>query len=214
MSFLLRLVVEDRPGMLGAVATALGLAGGDIISLDIVERGRGIAVDDVVVELPTGGLPDRLLTAAESVDGVMVESIRPFTGALDTHRELDLIESMTGEAKTAMQAFAESAPRIFRSGWSVVVDEHGRQVVASGSAPEIADIELPWLPLKRGEILETDAEWVPRGWRELGTALMATPVGGDGRVILLGRPGGPDFRPSELARLSHLAGITATIMNG
>ena len=41
MSYLLRVVLPDRPGMLGAVATALGEAGGDIVSLDVVERGPG-----------------------------------------------------------------------------------------------------------------------------------------------------------------------------
>ena len=50
MSYLLRLVVPDKPGILGAVATALGTAGIDIVSLDVLERGNGVAVDDVVVE--------------------------------------------------------------------------------------------------------------------------------------------------------------------
>ena len=56
MSYLLRVNLPDRPGMLGAVATALGEIGADIVSLDVVERGPGGAVDDLVVDLP----PDRL----------------------------------------------------------------------------------------------------------------------------------------------------------
>ena len=31
-------------------------------------------------------------------------------------------------------------------------------------------------------------------------------------AVLLGRAGGPDFRPSEVARLGYLAGIVATIL--
>ena len=88
MSYLLRLVVPDRPGILGAVATALGEAGIDIVSVDVLERGSGVAVDDVVVDLPAGRLPDSLITAAQTVPGVQVESLRPFAGPLDTHREL------------------------------------------------------------------------------------------------------------------------------
>ena len=38
MTYLLRLVLPDRPGSLGAVATALGAAGVDIESLDVIER--------------------------------------------------------------------------------------------------------------------------------------------------------------------------------
>src|SRR3712207_7863951 len=56
VSHLLRLVVPDRPGILGAVATALGEAGIDIVSVDVLERGGGVAVDDIVVDLPPGRL--------------------------------------------------------------------------------------------------------------------------------------------------------------
>jgi len=38
MSFLLRVHVPDRPGSLGALATALASVGADILSVDVVER--------------------------------------------------------------------------------------------------------------------------------------------------------------------------------
>ncbi len=53
---------------------------------------------------------------------------------------------------------------------------------------------------------------MPATWRELGTELAATPLGKPDRVLLVGRPGGPMFRASELARLAHLTGIVATIL--
>ena len=65
MSFVLRVVLPDRPGSLGAVATALGSIGADILAMDIVERAIGHAVDDIVVDLPSGRQPDSLITAAE-----------------------------------------------------------------------------------------------------------------------------------------------------
>ena len=77
MSFLLRVVLPDKPGSLGAVATALGNAGADILGVDVVERADGHAIDDLAVELPPGRPPDVLITAAESVPGVEVESVRP-----------------------------------------------------------------------------------------------------------------------------------------
>ena len=52
------------------------------------------------------------------------------------------------------------------------------------------------------------------GARALGCAgheLLAAPVGLPHRVVLLGRPGGPWFRASEVLRLTHLAGIAATV---
>ena len=59
MTYLLRVAVPDRPGSLGALATALGEVGADIVSLDVVERHDGLAVDDVLVELPHGASPTR-----------------------------------------------------------------------------------------------------------------------------------------------------------
>ena len=94
MSFLIRVQLPDRPGALGAVATALGAIQADILSVDVVERGAGVAVDDLVVELPSGRLPDVLITAAESVAGVEVDAVRPYAGVLDPHRELELVEDV------------------------------------------------------------------------------------------------------------------------
>ena len=137
VSYLLRLVVPDRPGILGAVATALGTAGIDIVSLDVLERGSGVAVDDVVVELPRGRLPDSLITAAQAVPGVTVESLRPFAGPLDTHRELELLEALARAAEgTAAKLLAAELPRVFHSGWAVVLEAAGDgwQVAAASEA--------------------------------------------------------------------------------
>src|SRR3984957_15516219 len=87
-SYLLRVQLADRPGSLGSLAVALGSVGADILSLDVVDRGPGYAIDDLVVELPPGGMPDTLITAAEALQGVRVDSLRPHTGLLDAHREL------------------------------------------------------------------------------------------------------------------------------
>ncbi|AGL28460.1 hypothetical protein J113_21000 [Mycobacterium tuberculosis CAS/NITR204] len=81
-SYLLRIELADRPGSLGSLAVALGSVGADILSLDVVERGNGYAIDDLVVELPPGAMPDTLITAAEALNGVRVDSVRPHTGHL------------------------------------------------------------------------------------------------------------------------------------
>ena len=210
MAFLLRLVVPDRPGMLGAVATALGEAGADIISLDVVERGPDGAVDDLVVELPTGALVDRLITAAQSVPGVIVESLRPYTGAADLHGDLELMEALAAAPADALEVFVAGAPGVFRAGWALLVDG-GAVIAASRGAPEMRHLPGDWLPLDRARRIEAGESWVPQAWQLLATELAAAPVGDATRVVLLGRPGGPLFRASEVLRLGHLAGITATV---
>ena len=77
MSYLLRVRLTDRPGSLGSLAVALGSVGADILSLDVVERGEGFAVDDIVVDLGPQSLPDTLITAAEALDGITVPFALP-----------------------------------------------------------------------------------------------------------------------------------------
>ncbi|PRW62645.1 amino acid-binding protein [Actinopolyspora mortivallis] len=217
MSFLIRVQIPDRPGTLGAVAGALGEIGADILGVDVVERSSDGAVDDLVVELPSGRLPDVLITAAESVEGVRVDAVRPYAGVLDTHRELELVEEIAAEPARGLELFAEGVPRIIRSGWAMVFAHRAggsEHLASSGSAPEIEHLQLPWLPLPRATVLDADDSWVPETWRELGTELAATPIGKPDRVLLAGRPGGPRFRTSEVARLAHLAGIVAVVLDG
>ncbi|AIJ21582.1 amino acid-binding protein [Amycolatopsis methanolica] len=217
MSFLIRVQLPDTPGTLGAVATALGMIGADILSVDVVERGGGVAIDDMVVELPSGRLPDAVITAAESVEGVEVDAVRPYAGVLDTHRELELVEEIAAQPASGLSVLVEGVPRIIRAGWAIVVSvgEPGVDRLASSSAaPEAPITDLPWLPLERATILDSEDSWVPDTWQELGTELAATPLGKPDKALLVGRPGGPMFRAAEVARLAHLAGIVAVVLDG
>ncbi len=217
VSFLIRVLLPDSPGTLGAVATALGTVGADILSVDVVERGNGVAVDDLVVELPSGRLPDALITAAESVEGVEVDAVRPYAGVLDTHRELELVEEIAAQPKSGLDILAEGVPRIVRAGWAMIV-EHSEtgavRLASSSAAPETAITDLPWLPLERATVLDSEEAWIPETWKELGTELAATPLGKPGKALLVARPGGPNFRAAEVARLAHLAGIVAVVLDG
>ncbi|MGE3287263.1 MAG: ACT domain-containing protein [Pseudonocardia sp.] len=219
MSYLLRVVLPDRPGSLGAVATALGNAGADILGVDVVERVGGIAVDDLAVELPAGRPPDVLITAAEAVPGVEVESVRPHSGRLDTHRELELLEEIAGNPGDGLKLLADGVARIFRAGWALVVAREGERsyrLSESTAAPETTAGDLPWLPLQRAVVVDPAVHWVPEPWSDLDTELAAAPYGAGEppQAIVVGRPGGPAFRPTELARLAHLAGVVTTVLGG
>ncbi|MCB0924226.1 MAG: amino acid-binding protein [Mycobacterium sp.] len=216
-SYLLRVELEDRPGSLGSLAVALGSVGADILSLDVVERGTGYAVDDLVVDLPNGAMPDMLISAAEALRGVRVDAIRPHTGLLEAHRELELIDHVAaaGVRTAKLQVLVDEAPRVLRVSWCTVLHLTAtgpERVVGSPGAPETRAAATPWLPLDKPAALDGAASWVPPLWRDMHTTLAAAPLGDPGTAIVLGRMGGPEFRPSEVARLGYLAGIVAGLL--
>ncbi len=215
-SYLLRIELVDRPGSLGSLAVALGSVGADILSLDVVERSAGFAIDDLVIELPPGAMPDMLITAAESLSGVRVDSVRPHTGLLEAHRELELLDHIATAEDNAsrMQALVDQAPKVLRVGWCTVLrsaDGELQRLAASPGAPETKADSAPWLPIERAMTLDNTGEWVPQAWRDMDTTMVAAPLGDPNTAVVLGRPG-PDFRPSEVVRLGYLAGIVATIL--
>lgn len=219
-SFLLRVQLDDRPGALGTLALALGSVGSDILSLDVVDAGPGYVVDDLVIELPAGSMPDTLISTAEALPGVVVDSVRPHTGLLDAHRELELVDHIAGtDGRSAkVQVLTDEAPRVLRVGWCSVVHRRGGaptevdHTAASPGAPETRLDSAPWLPIAEAAALDGTGDWVPAVWREMDTALAAAPLGDQDTAVLLGRPGGPAFRPSEVARLAYLADIVATLL--
>ena len=60
-TYLVRVWLPDRPGALGQVASRIGAVRGDVVGIEILERGAGRAVDELVVALPEDGLLDLLV---------------------------------------------------------------------------------------------------------------------------------------------------------
>ena len=74
--FQIQISLPDRPGSLGAVASAIGFAGGDIRSLVVLHSEEGRGVDDMTVAIP-GSDPTDLLEVLGQIGGVEVLSISP-----------------------------------------------------------------------------------------------------------------------------------------
>ena len=74
--FKMQITLPDRPGSLGAVASAIGFAGGDIRSFVVLRSEDGRGVDDLTVAIPVSD-PTDLLNVLNDIGGVEVVSITP-----------------------------------------------------------------------------------------------------------------------------------------
>ena len=73
---LVRVWLPDRPGALGLVASRIGAVDGDIVGIDVLERGDNVAVDEFAVLLRKSVALDLLVREIEEVDGASVEEVR------------------------------------------------------------------------------------------------------------------------------------------
>lgn len=141
-TFVLRLWLPDRPGALGAVASRVGAVGGDVVGIEILERGAGRAVDELVVDLADAGLLSLLLSEIDQVDGVAIEEAREVAGTVHDPR-IDALETaavLVGAATPAdaLDALAEHARTNLGANWSAVVRLDDAEVVASRGTPPSA----------------------------------------------------------------------------
>jgi len=134
-TFVLRVWLQDRPGALGAVATRVGAVRGDVIGIDIIDRGAGRAIDELVVELPDEGLVGLLLSEIGEVEGVDVEHVRPLDSppgdpsvvALEVARG---VHAATCEADRH-RALVDGAVRLLSCDWAALVDPAAGEVLAA-----------------------------------------------------------------------------------
>lgn len=204
--FLMRVALPDRPGSLGAVASAIGLLGADISAVAIVQRNVGHAIDDFIVTLPPGRFPDGLVSACHSIEGVRVEWISRYPEGAGLETDLEALERMIADPDQAAETLTISAPGVFHTHWALLLDCNAEPQVTFSTplAPDLDEQQLSsFAPFDSAHRVEPDERFV-QGWGE--TVMAMAPLSGM-RAIAVGRQGGPAFLDSELARLRHLAAL-------
>ena len=199
MPFLLRVELPDVPGSLGRLASAIGESGGDIEAIEIVEkRHDGTAVDDVLLELPSGVMPDSVVSAVNEIEGVTVTWISRYAAGGNLFLDLEALEELTADPAHALDRVVELIPVTFRSDWAVRV----HRVTGTGYATSAAPTDLPFVEIERASALDVPDDDI--------TLYAGARIDGN-EIIVIGRRGGPEFVDSELARLGHLVGLAASL---
>ena len=123
-NFVVRVWLPDRPGALGQVASRVGAVRGDVVGIEILERGGGSAIDEITVALPDPSLVDLLVSEIRQVDGVAVEDVRPVAanrpeGAMAALSTAEAIVAAPCDERAAAAACALRA--LFDADWAAVL---------------------------------------------------------------------------------------------
>ena len=140
----MRVWLPDRPGALGQVASRIGAVQGDVIGIDILERGGGSAIDELTVRLPRHDLQDLLVAEIRQVDGVAVEDVRtvrpdrPDTSTAGMLAAARLLEQCPDQR---IEQLAVELRTLVDGDWTAIVRLDGDDVVATDGEPP----DLAWL---------------------------------------------------------------------
>lgn len=172
-----RVWLPDRPGALGQVASRVGAVRGDVVGIEILERGGGNAIDELTVTLPEPGLLDLLVSEIRQVDGVAVEHVRVVAPGRPegSIAALGAVESIVrADPSQRADVVVASTAALMDADWVLMVDVASGEAVATlgevpsaewtmafiagtthlGAGHDTAPGDLAWAPLhERGLVL-------------------------------------------------------------
>lgn len=204
MRYVLRVSVPDQPGALHALTGVCARHGVDIVSLDVIERDGGRAIDDLCVV----GVDDRaaLADGLGALPGTSVLSFRVVGSFRDTDGAVALAAALVAEGNGAVPYLVAQLPHALWTAWAVAVARgwSGLEMLAASDGA-LAPEHGGWLPLSGPRRLRADDVFTDERGDDL--ELAAAPLGQPTSAVLVARRGGPRFVERELRQLHLLARV-------
>ncbi len=194
-TFLVRIELPDRPGALGAVASRIGAVRGDVVSIEIIRRQDGRAVDEFVVDLADADHVPLLLVEIAEVDGVSVETVHPVAVGV-TDQRLDAYDTAVALLEEraphgVLSALASRTCHELDASWVAIIDGENHMVIAASGQPPAA----PWLAAHIRESARMPSDGGDIAWVHLAAWDL---------TLVVGRPTWP-FGARDRSRLGSLA---------
>ncbi len=204
-----RIWVPDAPGVLGAVAAEIGVAKGNVVGLEVLEREAGVAIDELVVELPDDpGAVDAMCRGVRNVPGVGVEVVTEMVADAAPDREGTVLTAAAGilQAGTpdaVLRALTGSLRSLFELSWLGLADaELARYLEVRGDAPSVQWVAAFAEGARSGADPANDTT---------GSGVFVEAVPDTGLVVCGGRP--TPIRRRERSEIGLLVVVAARFMD-
>ena len=141
-SITIRLHIQNRPGSLGRLTTAIGKMGGDIGAVDIVHVGRDVLTRDITVNAASVAHGEQIVAAINGVDGVDVVNVSDRTflmhlggkiavhSKVPLHTRADLSMAYTPGVARVCEAIHQDPEKAF----TLTIKKNTVAVVSDGTA--------------------------------------------------------------------------------
>jgi hypothetical protein len=181
----MRIWLPDAPGVLGAVAAEIGAVNGNVIGLEVLEREAGVAIDELVVELPDEpGAVEAACRGVRNVPGAGVEEVRELmTEAKDREDTVlaaaaSILQAATATA--AMNSLTGHLIALFDLTWLGLADEElAGFVEVYGDVPSVQWVAAFAEGSRSGADPANDTT---------GSGVFVEPVAETGFIVCGGRP--------------------------
>ena len=200
----MRVRLARRRGSLAAVATLLGQWEVDIARVQTALKDEHGSVVDFLLELPDGLPSQPFWDAIATLDGVTIQRISTYRWGGGLRYDLEVMQRMRCSDLAPAHVLATSAPLLVDARWSLLLDTSTLDIsFRTPLTPELTLAELAGLaPFDASHTAQV------RGGGDRPATFVAVISLPSDQTLVVGRPDGPPFVASELARLSYLAAGT------
>lgn len=141
-SLTLRVKIQNRPGKLGEITTAIGRAGGDIEGIDIVSVGKDFLIRDITVNASSEKHDEEIVGALQNIDGVDVVNISDRTFLMHLGGKIEVVSKIPLKTRSDLSmAYTPGVARVCEAiardpekAYTLTIKKNTVAVVSDGTA--------------------------------------------------------------------------------
>jgi malate dehydrogenase (oxaloacetate-decarboxylating) len=141
-SLTLRVRIQNQPGKLGQITTAIGQAGGDIEGIDIVSVGKDFLIRDITVNAASESHDQEIVEALKMIDGVEVVNISDRTFLMHLGGKIEVVSKMQLKTRSDLSmAYTPGVARVCEAihkdpekAFNLTIKKNTVAVVSDGTA--------------------------------------------------------------------------------
>jgi len=141
-SLTLRVRIQNHPGKLGEITTAIGRAGGDIEGIDIVSVGKDFLIRDITVNAASESHDEEIVSSMRDIDGVEVVNISDRTFLMHLGGKIETVSKIPLKTRSDLSmAYTPGVARVCEAirkdpekAFNLTIKKNTVAVVSDGTA--------------------------------------------------------------------------------